>query len=278
LSFNHGLNPGDTITNAKLRSIFKCGSQGGMRRSRETNTLVIVSDHIKALYEDRWENDILHYTGMGLTGDQSLSFMQNKTLAQSQTNDVAVYLFEVFEKKSYTYIGQIELADPPYQEAQPDQNGDIRNVWVFPLKIVGEAKPLTLPDTIIQKKQQRKEKEASRLSDEDLLKRVRYARKGSGTRQVNTSVHERNPYVAELAKRRANGLCQLCQEQAPFNDKRGNPYLETHHIVWLSKGGEDAIGNIVALCPNCHRKMHSLNLTSDIRKLEECTSKDFISF
>jgi 5-methylcytosine-specific restriction protein A len=69
--------------------------------------------------------------------------------------------------------------------------------------------------------------------------------------------------VAELAKRRAQGICQLCDDPAPFVDKKGNPFLETHHIVWLSKDGEDTIENTVALCPNCHRKMHSLNLKYD---------------
>ena len=51
--------------------------------------------------------------------------------------------------------------------------------------------------------------------------------------------------------------------EAPFKTKDGTPYLETHHIVWLSNGGEENPDNTVALCPNCHRKMHSLNLKKD---------------
>lgn len=31
--------------------------------------------------------------------------------------------------------------------------------------------------------------------------------------------------------------------------------METHHVVWLSQGA-DSVDNTVALCPNCHRKMH----------------------
>jgi len=53
LSFEHGLNPGDVIDNTRLRDIFKVSSQGGMRRSLRTNTLVLVSDHVKGIYEDR---------------------------------------------------------------------------------------------------------------------------------------------------------------------------------------------------------------------------------
>ena len=31
---------------------------------------------------------------------------------------------------------------------------------------------------------------------------------------------------------------------------------EGRHIVWLSRGGEDALGNLVLLCPNHHRAVH----------------------
>ena len=73
----------------------------------------------------------------------------------------------------------------------------------------------------------------------------------------------RDQYIAEYAKRVANGVCQLCGKNAPFNNKEGKPYLEAHHIEWLSKGGEDTIDNVVALCPNCHRKMHILDDLED---------------
>jgi 5-methylcytosine-specific restriction protein A len=45
----------------------------------------------------------LHYVGMGLTGDQELGYKQNKTLNESNSNGVQVYLFEVFKKGEYTY-------------------------------------------------------------------------------------------------------------------------------------------------------------------------------
>ena len=269
MTFDHGLKPLDTINNNQLRAIFKCGPQGGMRRSLQTNTLVIVSDHTKAIYEDRWVGNIFHYTGMGMKGDQSLEFAQNKTLAESAVNEVEVHLFEVFQKGNYVYRGRVELTGDPYQEDQPDANDNLRQVWVFPLEVVGEATSIPLPEGIIIKKQEQKQREARRLSDEELAKRARYSKKGVGARQITTTTYERNTYVAELAKRKAGGVCQLCDEPAPFSDKQGNPFLETHHIVWLSQGGEDTSENTVALCPNCHRKMHSLNLKSDQIRLKE---------
>jgi hypothetical protein len=38
-------------------------------------------------------------------------------------------------------------------------------------------------------------------------------------------------------------------------------------IIGLSENGEESIENTVALCPNCHRKMHILNLQSEGRFL-----------
>lgn len=78
----------------------------------------------------------------------------------------------------------------------------------------------------------------------------------------------RSEYIREYAKIRANGVCELCDNPAPFSDKYGNPFLETHHIIYLSKGGKDTVENVAAICPNCHRKIHNLNLQTDIDKLK----------
>ena len=180
MPFEHGLNPGDTIINSHLMEIFKCSPQGGMRRSRRTNTLVIVSDHTRSIYEDRWIDDILHYTGMGLKGDQRIDGAQNKTLAKSQTNGVEVYLFEVFEAGNYIFRGQVELADEPYEEDQPDIHGNLSKVWIFPLKFIDARKSAPLPKSIIQKKQEKKEKEARRLSDDELKERLQHVKKQAG--------------------------------------------------------------------------------------------------
>ena len=88
-----------------------------------------------------------------------------------------------------------------------------------------------------------------------------------GLRRNNSYIYNRSNEVARETKRRANGICQLCNQKAPFIDKNGEPYLEAHHIVWLSRGGEDSTTNTVALCPNCHKKMHHLDLKEDVDKL-----------
>lgn len=134
--FNPNLEIGQVINNNTLMSIFKCGQQGGMRKSNTTNTLVIVSDYTRGIYHDKWIGGVLHYTGMGLTGDQDINNSQNRTLNESTSNGVDVHLFEVMEPGEYTYCGRIELVSKPYTETQPDQYGKERLVWMFPIRPV----------------------------------------------------------------------------------------------------------------------------------------------
>lgn len=104
-------------------------------------------------------------------------------------------------------------------------------------------------------------------SEEELKRKaIRHSESGI-LRYQSTSSYIRDQYVSEYAKRRAHGICQLCGQPAPFVRNDGQPFLETHHVKWLADGGDDSIENTVALCPNCHKKMHVLNLEEDVEKL-----------
>jgi len=83
------------------------------------------------------------------------------------------------------------------------------------------------------------------------------------TRLTEVEVKERSALVSSIVKERAAGVCQLCNKPAPFFNKNGEAYLECHHVVWLARGGADEVYNAVALCPNCHRKMHILDNEED---------------
>ncbi len=67
----------------------------------------------------------------------------------------------------------------------------------------------------------------------------------------------RDARVAALALVRSKWLCEACGSIAPFNRKSDNqPYLEVHHKIRLADRGPDTLENVLALCPNCHRKAH----------------------
>lgn len=89
------------------------------------------------------------------------------------------------------------------------------------------------------------------------------------THMTEVEVKERSALVAEIVKERAAGVCQLCNKPAPFFNKKGEAYLECHHVVWIARGGADEVYNAVALCPNCHRKMHILDEKSDVDYLKQ---------
>lgn len=259
---------GQVLSNKMLMDIFKCSSQGGMRRSLKTNTLVLISNHVESIYDDRWIDNVFHYTGMGQKGNQSLNSAQNKTLAQSNINGVEVHLFEVEVEKEYIYQGRVVLSGNPYTERQLDADGDDRDVVVFPLILSG-ANPLPFNREIFEQSQKVRERKARKLSLDELKEKAIRSHQRAGERKVQSVQYERDPYVALFTKKRANGFCDLCLKEAPFNDKNGQPYLESHHIEWLSKGGADSIENTVALCPNCHRKMHLLDDPKDKKTLLE---------
>lgn len=259
---------GDVISNQELSKTFAVGNMGGMRRSLSKKLLVIITDHTKGLYDDKWYGDVLHYTGMGKTGDQVLTGNQNRTLAESNQNGVTVHLFEVQKPSQYIYQGVVTLCGKPYQEKQKDENGTVRNVWMFPLRSATKFASITEHelDAYIHTQQRTATKlplsQLTAIASEHSTDKPTY-RKTAGKTYI------RDPYVAELAKRKSHGICQLCGKPAPFKDKDGKPYLESHHIIWLSDGGEDSIANTIALCPNCHRKMHVINDPRDVAFLRK---------
>lgn len=266
------IKPGEIITNKKLQEIFKCSSQGGMRRSLRTNTLVLTTDP-RGIYRDRWEDNTLYYTGMGLRGDQSLKSNQNKTLVESNRNGVDLHLFEVIESDKYFYHGRVQLSETPLEEIQLDLDKKERKVWLFPLKLIGPTSPFPIPEKDFIKAKTVREKAIRQLSDEELTKRVKLLKKQASKRQVLSNRYDTSEEIKELAKRKAKGKCMLCGNDAPFKDKKGVPFLEGHHIISLAEGGPDSEENVVALCPNCHRKMHILGLENDKKSLRQFSKR-----
>lgn len=107
------------------------------------------------------------------------------------------------------------------------------------------------------------EREARHLNQVELARRAALAPETPEPRTTLVTTYASDPYIAELARRRAAGHCQLCGNAAPFRAKGGRPFLEVHHVLWLSRGGRDTLANTAALCPNCHRRVHVLDHEAD---------------
>jgi 5-methylcytosine-specific restriction enzyme A len=74
-------------------------------------------------------------------------------------------------------------------------------------------------------------------------------------RDVSGTAFVRDAAVRRVVLDRALGLCEYCKAPG-FRTAGGQIYLETHHVEPLSEGGSDKVTNVIALCPNDHRKAH----------------------
>lgn len=264
---------GAKYRNEEICQAFKCSLMSGMNRSYATNSLVLTAKHNKPLYNDEWDEDIFNYTGMGKNNDQNVNYKQNKTLNESGINNVKVYLFESFVDGEYIFSGQVKLAGEPFFVLEPGEDGELRKVIKFPLKRVENEQKILYDIEDIEKNKKIREKAVRKLTEEELCEKIKNVKPKVSVREVKVPYRDRNPYISEYTKNRANGICDLCGQKAPFIDKNNKPYLESHHIITLAEGGPDVIYNTVAICPNCHRRIHILKNKKDIEKLEKIVLK-----
>lgn len=196
-------------------------------------------------YEDEFlEDGSFLYTGEGQEGDMQWKG-GNKAIRDHKKNGEALHLFENRDEAwIVTYVGGYELAG--VRESQlSDGNDDQRRAFRFKLEPVGG-------DTI------ETDESPTQMGMDDLYERA----KASSPTSVKTSKrgsksYPRSEVVKEYARQRADGICQGCGEEAPFRDKSGNPFLEVHHLYRRADGGADDPDNVVALCPNCHQRIHN---------------------
>ena len=71
----------------------------------------------------------------------------------------------------------------------------------------------------------------------------------------------RNPQHVEELRKLYGGVCQLCGWNPKSLYRRD--LCEAHHVHWLSRGGDDALHNMVLICPNHHRAIHRTDAPFD---------------
>lgn len=80
------------------------------------------------------------------------------------------------------------------------------------------------------------------------------------------SAYARNPMVKAWVLQEAKGRCELCMQPGPFQLSDGELFLEVHHVRPLTQDGPDTTDNAVAVCPNCHRRLHLANDAQEQRE------------
>ena len=71
----------------------------------------------------------------------------------------------------------------------------------------------------------------------------------------------RNPQHVKELRKIYGGMCQLCGWSPKSLYQRD--LCEAHHVHWLSRGGDDALHNMVLICPNHHRAIHRTDAPFD---------------
>jgi len=200
-------------------------------------------------YEDEFRGETFVYTGEGREGDMEM-MRGNRAIRDHRKDGRQLHLFEDRnEAWQVTYVGQFEYVDH-FRQRLPDTNGEIREAIRFELEPAGGSTiefDGTLDDLTEQELYERAEQAATAVSPEEGIT-------SSGTSRRTT--YTRSDAVRRFAHRMADGMCQGCDREAPFVDENGDPYLEVHHLDRRSDGGADHPDNVIAICPNCHRRVH----------------------
>lgn len=240
---------GEFISTGLLMNVFGVTYRGSLRRNIGKNLVVVIVDR-KQNHNYMDEHGVVHYKATG----NSFNYRTCKVVRDSLKNNTELYLFETWGNNRYYYFGQVVLDSKP----EVDKNGDS----FFKLRRI-DINQKTIIDSDSYGAPTNKEVwslayvEKTSSNHAISLKPIGVVKGRKAARDPNVSYH---------AKRRADGKCDLC-EKTPFKTRKGIPYLECHHMIFLSEGGPDRVYNVVALCPNCHRKMHYLADKGDVDTL-----------
>lgn len=266
---------GETYNRWFIHDVFKGERYKGIATPSEYPLIFVFTGESGKTYgyEDKFlEDDTFLYTGEGTEGDMTMD-RGNEAIRDHRQNGESIHLFESTELPwIVTYLGEYEYVRYKTDELE-DENGELRDALRFYLRPVGGSEV---------------EIEAgspSTLSDSELFQK---AKKSTPTTQSSSSggsagggrTYQRSAVVREFALRMADGICQGCNEEAPFVDRSGRPFLEVHHLTRRSDGGPDDPENVIAICPNCHRRVHEgrdgPEFNQDLKRVAEARNEEFL--
>lgn len=250
------LTEGKLYTRKALIELYGGQLQGGIWTSREFPVIFIFTGESGETYgyKDGWTAEgSFSYTGEGQKGD--MEFIRgNKSIRDHKKDGKDIFLFEDNKKeKGVRYLGMFECDSWDYIQCLDLQKKDMRQGIVFNLFPVSSAQNIV--DTSISTKIGQKTETLKELR----VKAIKSSAM-SGKRQQGDSKQSwfnRSKDVRNYVLQRANGICESCEQPAPFHRENGEPYLEPHHTKRLADEGPDHPQWVGAICPTCHRQIHS---------------------
>jgi 5-methylcytosine-specific restriction protein A len=241
------LEAGRVYRRRELHDRFKGQRQGGISTPADRSEIFLFTGSSGASYgyED-FEDDagVLHYFGEGQRGDMQFTG-GNKAIRDHALAGKELLLFEQERRGFVRYLGRRVCAGFEWKDGVPDVDLASRRAIVF--QLVSEDSLTTPADP--------------GLGEEESLEALRAAASEgpaeSGTSKVSKrKVYRRSAALRRYVLARAKGGCEGCGQPAPFSTAEGSPFLEPHHVRRLSDGGPDHPAWVIALCPNCHARVH----------------------
>ena len=238
----------------KLHDQFRGNRQKGISTPADEDFVFIFTGPSGEQYgydDELLDDGTLIYFGEGRVGDMEFTRNNGNTkIRDHRERGLDLYVFEATSEDGVlSYVGEYEYESHDWTDA-PDERGNKRRAIRFRLVPVDRG-GISVGEQGIEG-----------ASEEDLFVAARQnTGRASPAGSTSSTSGDGETYTwSELTKqfalRSADGVCQGCGEDAPFMDTNGNPFLEVHHLHRLSDGGPDTPENVMALCPNCHRRRH----------------------
>jgi 5-methylcytosine-specific restriction enzyme A len=223
--------------------------QGGVITPSQHPIVIIITgeEGLAHGYDDRTLVDgVFEYFGEGQIGDMVLQ-RGNLAIASHTADGKGLLLFRK-TKEGLRFVGEM-VYDKHHIEQAPDREGKQRDAIVFELRPLSAVVETT--------------EEGSGEDSPNTLEGLRALAKAAAGIVLPTktadarNIYQRSRDVRNYVLARAAAHCEGCKAPAPFVRKDGTAYLEPHHIRRISDGGPDDPSFVVALCPNCHRRVHA---------------------
>jgi len=205
-------------------------------------------------YRDGWTDDgIFRYTGEGQVGDMTFT-NGNEAIRDHRKKGKDLLLFEDLGKgKGVRFAGLFECAS--WDEIDgADKEKKARKIIVFNLIPVRTAAEKSDVQIGISQGSDSRTLEELKLAAYAASDNAKANTKGGNAKR---SWYERSAKVRAYVLARSNGICEACDLPAPFLKTDGSPYLEPHHTTRLADEGPDHPAWVGAICPTCHRRIHS---------------------
>jgi 5-methylcytosine-specific restriction protein A len=153
------LRTGDVLSNIEISRIFDVCTRRGIRYSGNLRTgirhVVLITvlnktpeESLENPYNDRFEGNLLLYTGEGRVGDQRM-VRGNLVLKMQIEKGFPIYVFEKKSPGRYMFLGRFNVEGLRTEE-QLDVKGEKRTVFVFMLRKVADSILLPLSKRVFE--------------------------------------------------------------------------------------------------------------------------------